>query len=146
MKKFDFELIMCICNKGFSDTVMDAAKAVGVTGGTVISARGTANSQMEKTFGITIHPEKEIVMTIVSENIKDKVLKAVYESVGYNTACKGIAFAIPVDNVVGINSNFVEKMAKKVVQKAEEAEKAKEEAEKKPAEEKVEENKEEKAE
>jgi len=122
MKNYNFELIMCICNKGFSDTVMDAAKAAGVTGGTIINARGTANIQAEKTFGISIHPEKEIVMTIVSASIKDKVLKAIYESVGLNSACKGIAFAVPVDNVVGINSNFIDKMEKKVSGKAVEPE------------------------
>ena len=60
--KFEHEVIFCIVNAGFSDAVMDAAKEFGARGGTVIHARGTANSEAEKMFGITIQPEKEIVM------------------------------------------------------------------------------------
>ena len=43
MKKIEHELIVCIVNEGMSETVMDVAKEVGATGGTVIRARGTAN-------------------------------------------------------------------------------------------------------
>ena len=54
MKNFEHELVMCIVNEGFSEAVMDAARAVGATGGTVISAHGTANKAAEKFFSINI--------------------------------------------------------------------------------------------
>ena len=41
---YEHEVIFCIVNAGFSDAVMDAAKEFGARGGTVIRARGTANS------------------------------------------------------------------------------------------------------
>lgn len=102
MKKFEHELILCVVNAGFSDAVMDAAKEVGATGGTVINAHGTANKEAEKYFRITIQPEKEIVMILVPSSIKEDVLHALYKNVGLNTPGQGIAFAMPVDNVVGI--------------------------------------------
>lgn len=121
MKKFDFELVMCIVNKGFSDSVMDAAKIVGATGGTVLNARGTANNEAEKLFAITIQPEKEIVLILVPSKIKDDVLHALYKAVGLNTPGQGIAFAVPVDNVVGLNSKpALKEAANKLVKKAEE--------------------------
>ena len=61
------EVIFCIVNAGCSDAVMDIARDVGAKGGTVINARGTANPEAEKLFGITIQPEKEIVMIVVEE-------------------------------------------------------------------------------
>lgn len=103
MKKFEHELILCVVNAGFSDAVMDAAKEVGARGGTVINAHGTANKEAEKYFRITVQPEKEIVMILVSSSIKDDVLRALYKNVGLNTPGQGIAFAMPVDNVVGIS-------------------------------------------
>ena len=100
---FDHEVIFCVVNAGFSDSVMDAAKEFGARGGTVIRARGTANAEAEKLFGIAIQPEKEIVMILVDTKIKNDILHALYRAVGLNTPGQGIAFSMPVDDVVGIS-------------------------------------------
>ena len=105
MNTFDYQVIFCIVNAGFTDTVMDAARAVGAKGGTVIHARGTANSEAEKMFGIIVQPEKEIVLIIVKSSIKDAVLHALYKAVGLSTAGQGIAFSLPVDSVVGLSES-----------------------------------------
>ena len=103
--KFEHEVIFCVVNAGFSEAVMDAAKEFGARGGTVIRARGTANSESEKLFGITIQPEKEIVMILVPSDIKDDILHALYREVGLKTPGQGIAFSMPVDNVVGLSGH-----------------------------------------
>ena len=46
-----------------------------------------------------------MVLILVSQEIKDKVLHAVYQSAGLKTDGQGIAFSMPVDNVVGISSS-----------------------------------------
>ncbi len=97
------EVIFCIVNAGFSDVVMDAAKEVGARGGTVIHARGTANKEAEEFFHITIQPDKDIVMILVPTEIKDDVLHALYRNAGLKTDGQGIAFSMPVNNVVGIS-------------------------------------------
>lgn len=104
MANSKFEMILCIVNTGFSETVMDAAKEVGARGGTVIHARGTANKEAEQFFHITIQPDKEIVLILVPEQIKDDVLHAIYRSAGLKTEGQGIAFSLPVDEVVGIRT------------------------------------------
>jgi len=101
--KYKHEAIFCIVNSGYSEMVMDAAKKLGARGGTVINARGTAPKDAESFFGITIQPEKEIVMILVPSSIKDDVLHALYQDAGLNTAGQGIAFALPVDSVVGLS-------------------------------------------
>lgn len=100
-----YQVIVCIVNNGFADEAMDAARAVGVRGGTVMSARGTANPEAEKAFHIQIQPEKEMIMILVCEDIKEDVLRALYRSVGMYTPAHGIAFAMPVDGVVGIGES-----------------------------------------
>lgn len=101
-----FELIMCIINAGFSDAVMDAARSCGARGGTVIHARGTARQEVETRFNISIHPEKEVVLILASNKIKDDILHAIYQEVGLNSPGQGIAFSMPVDEVVGISNIF----------------------------------------
>ena len=100
--KYTHEVIFCIVNSGYSDEVMDAAKKFGARGGTVINARGTADKQAEKFFGVTVQPEKEIVMILVPKECKNDILRALYKEVGLDTPGQGIAFSAPVDSVVGI--------------------------------------------
>ena len=100
----NFEVVLCILNSGFSDVAMDAARAVGARGGTIMHGRGTASKEAEKLFSITIQPEKEIVMILVALPIKDAVLKALYDAVGVNTPAQGIAFTLPVESVIGLGS------------------------------------------
>lgn len=99
---FSHEMICCIVNAGFSESVMEAAKSVGATGGTVLHARGTANQEAEKFFNISVQPEKEIVMIVVPAAVKADVLHALYKAVGLQTPGQGIAFSLPVDSVVGL--------------------------------------------
>ncbi len=101
--EFTHEVILCIVNAGFSDAVMDAARNCGARGGTVIKAKGTANPEAETLFNITVQPEKELVMILVEAELKEKILHAIYKEVGLNTPGSGIAFSLPVDEVVGIS-------------------------------------------
>ena len=103
------EVIFCIVDAGFSDSVMSAARECGARGGTVLNARGTAREDAEKLFNISIQPEKEIVMILVSKDIKDDILHAIYKNVGLNTPAQGIAFSIPVEDVVGLTTPVTNK-------------------------------------
>lgn len=107
--QFTHEAIFCIVNAGYSDAVMESAKKLGATGGTVINARGTASKEAETFFHITIEPEKEVVMILVPAAIKDDVLSALYKDVGLNTPGQGIAFSLPVDSVVGMEEGIKKK-------------------------------------
>ena len=113
MKSYKHEMIMCIVNAGFSETVMDAAREFGARGGTVIRGRGTANIEAEKLYGIAIQPEKEIVLILVDSAIKNDILHAVYKAVGLNTPGQGIAFAVPVEDVVGLSAESFEEFKEK---------------------------------
>ena len=52
-------------------------------------------------FGITVQPEKEIVMIIVPIELRNDILHTVYQKVGLKTPGQGIAFSLPVEEVVG---------------------------------------------
>ena len=113
MKSYKHEVIMCIVNSGFSEAVMDAARELGARGGTVIRGRGTANLEAEKLYGIAIQPEKEIVMILVEASLKNDILHALYKAVGLNTPGQGIAFAMPVEDTVGLNAAPIEEFQNK---------------------------------
>ncbi len=107
--KFSHEMVLCIVNDGFSESVMTVAKKVGARGGTVINAKGTANTEAEKFFNITVQPEKEIVMIVVPSSIKNELLTALYKEVGLDSPGQGIAFSLPIDKAVGLATPTQEK-------------------------------------
>lgn len=93
------EMILCIVNQGFEEKVIEAANTIGITGGTFLGAHGLSKLEAEKFFGISIHPEKQIVLMIVPADKKADILKVLYEKVGMGDEAQGIAFSIPVDDM-----------------------------------------------
>lgn len=102
ISKNEYEMVMCIVNAGYADVVMDAARECGARGGTIVHGRGTANKEAEEYFHITIQPDKDLVILVVSNEIKDRILHAVYRSAGLQTPGQGIAFSVPVNSAVGL--------------------------------------------
>ena len=108
--KEGFKCILAIVNAGFSDVAMEAAKACGATGGTILHGRGTISKEAEKFFAISIQPEKEIVMILAKNELIDGILKGLYNAIGSSTPAQGITFALPVDEVVGLDNNIKKKI------------------------------------
>ncbi len=96
------DLIIAIVDRGFSDTVMDAARPAGAKGGTVVHARGAGVKEAEKFFGITIQPEREMVFILVNHALKRPIMDAVCKEAGLLTDGHGLVFCLPVDDVAGV--------------------------------------------
>ena len=100
-----YKCIFTVVNSGFAEEAMEAAKACGARGGTILHARGTISKEAEKTFNITIQPDKEIVMILAKDEQIDGILRGLYHAVGTSTKAQGIVFAIPVDESAGLDSS-----------------------------------------
>lgn len=100
-----FLLLVTIIDKGFTDLVMNAAREKGARGGTVLNARGTSNKDIEEKFKIVISSEKEVILILADVKIADDILKAINDVAGLHTKGRGIAFALPVEDVAGLKFN-----------------------------------------
>ncbi len=94
-------LIITIVDAGNTETVMDAARSSGASGGTVVKAKGTG-AEIAKFFGAIISDEKEMVYIVCKREKRDDIMHAIMEKAGVNTSCHGITFSVPVDSVLGI--------------------------------------------
>ena len=102
MKTNNHEVIFAIVNAGFAEDVMDVAREHGARGGTILGGRGVAREEALAFFGIPLHPEKEILMMVVEKDIKNNILNAIYKEMGMGKPAQGIAFTLPVSDVVGL--------------------------------------------
>jgi len=107
----NISLIVSIVQKGWGSTVLQASVKAGARGGTVFSGRGAGIHEHEKIFGMSIEPEKEVVLTLVYADQVDTVLPKIVESAELNETGRGIAFVLPVDRVVGV-AHFMKLAAK----------------------------------
>lgn len=98
----DASLIVSVVRKGWGSTVLDASVKAGARGGTVLFGRGAGIHEQEKIFGMSIEPEKEIVLTVVYADKVDTVLNEIVRAAELNDTGRGIAFVIAVEKVVGV--------------------------------------------
>lgn len=102
-KTIPFELIVTIVNRGYSDYVVEAARNAGASGGTIVYGRGTGVHEKETILGVSIQPEKEMILTLVKATNKKKIMQAIVDGANLNKEGKGICFSLPVEDVAGIN-------------------------------------------
>lgn len=105
METENHELIMAVVNRGYTDDVMEAARGAGANGGTVLHARGCGLSGAEKFFGVTIQPEKEVIMIVAHDNNTCDIMDAIAEKCGPETDAGAISFAMPVSHVRGVSDD-----------------------------------------
>jgi nitrogen regulatory protein PII len=103
MEARQYDLIIAITDKGHSDHAMDAARTAGARGGTIIHSRGAGVEEAEKFFGLTIQPEKEILMIIVRHENRRAIMEAICHTPGFSKDAHGVVFSLPVDEVVGLS-------------------------------------------
>ncbi|MFA6617632.1 MAG: P-II family nitrogen regulator [Candidatus Neomarinimicrobiota bacterium] len=113
MDKREYSLLMAIVKKAYSDEVMAAAREVGAKGGTILKARGTGEHEITKFLGITIEPEKDIILILTKREKRSNIMKTIYEKAGLHTEGNGLILALPVDEALGsfnLNHEMVEEI------------------------------------
>lgn len=74
-----YKLINVIVNSGYADDVMAAARKAGARGGTILNAKGTGTEEDVKFFGITLVPEKEMLLIVSEQDKVQAIMDAVSE-------------------------------------------------------------------
>lgn len=106
----DYHLVITIIKEGYFDLVMNASKKVGARSGTLISGREISNKQFAEFLGFSIEPERDIVLLLVKEDIREKLMNEITLEAGLKTNGRGICLSIPVDNVLGLEEEKEEKI------------------------------------
>lgn len=97
-----YELIITIVNRGGFEAVKEASKAAGARGGTLFHGLGLGGEEAAKFLGISIQPEKDIVLIVVEREDRENVMQYILDKAGILTDYRGICFSLPVDSALGL--------------------------------------------
>ena len=96
-------LILISVNQGYTDAVMDTARRVGATGGTIIRARWAGAQPLEQFYGITLQLEKEVIAILAGERERRSIMEAVNLHHGLKTDAQAVICSMAVEEALKLN-------------------------------------------
>jgi nitrogen regulatory protein PII len=97
-----YNAIYTIVQKGMAEDVVDAARAAGARGGTIINARGSGANDTMTVFAMPIEPEREIVLILADKDATEAIAAAIRGRIDFEQHGAGILFVLGVSEVYGL--------------------------------------------
>ena len=92
-----YKLIITIVNFGFGEDVIAAARQAGATGGTILNASGTGTEEDVKFLGITLVPEKDMLLIVAEQDKVQPIFEALSAIPALAEPGSGIFFSLNVE-------------------------------------------------
>lgn len=100
------KLLMAFVKPNITDDVVNAMKEAGATGATIIPGRGTGIKEAKTFFGLSIEDQTNILVFLVEEHVVESLLKVIEKAGKFDQPGTGIAFVLPVEHIVGLESQM----------------------------------------
>ena len=98
MNNSDLVMIQVICEAGYAEDAMAAARKAGAKGGSIINAHGTAKEDDKKFFGYPIVAEKEMLIIVEDKSKAEAIEDAIRSLECLRQKGKAIMFTMPVSS------------------------------------------------
>ncbi len=105
-----FKAIIALVDDRKTDSIMEAARATGATGATVINnARGEGLTRSKTFFGLTLETQRDMLLFLVEEHLARTILEEIGRVGEFDEQPgTGIAFMIDVEDAVGVRHQIEE--------------------------------------
>ena len=95
------KLLFTVVDRPKAEFYLDVLSQFEVNCQIVTGGKGTATSELVHMLGLNIH--KAVILSVVREDMVDPVMKCLEEKFATIRNGKGIAFAVPLSSVIGVN-------------------------------------------
>lgn len=103
MTEKKYVLITALVNPGYSEEVMNAARAAGARGGTVLHSRQVSSEKAQSTLGLGVQEEKEMILIVSDSEQKLPIMQAIGDKCGLHSEAQGLVLASPIDCAIGLS-------------------------------------------
>lgn len=98
-----YALITAFVNQGYSEEVMNAARAAGARGGTVLHTRQANSEKAQTVLGLDVQEEREMILIVTENEHKLQIMQAIGNQYGLHSEAKGLVLSSPIDNAIGLS-------------------------------------------
>lgn len=102
-----YKVIVAALKPDVTDRVVDAAKACGISGATIVPGHGTGVREAKTFLGLTLETQTDVVIFLTEEELVEPVLTAIHTAGKLDQHGTGVAFVLPVERVAGIKEEIV---------------------------------------
>ena len=95
------KLLFTIVDRPKAEFYLDVLSQYEVNCQIVSAGRGTATSEMVDLLGL--NPHKAVLVSVIREDLVDTIMKVLEEKFRTIRNGKGVAFAVPMSSVIGVN-------------------------------------------
>lgn len=95
------KLIFTVVDRSKAEFYMDVLSQFEVNCQMATGGKGTAQSELVDLLGLNIH--KTVILSIAREDRVDEIMKCLEEKFATIRNGNGIAFAVPLSSVIGVN-------------------------------------------
>ncbi len=95
------KLLFTVVDRPKSEFYLDVISQFEVNCQLVVGGMGTATSDLVDLLGLNIH--KAVILSIVREDLAEGIMNCLEEKFSAIKNGKGIAFAVPLSSVIGVN-------------------------------------------
>ena len=95
------KLLFTVVDRNKGEFYLDVLSQFSVNCQLVLPGLGTASSELVELLGLNLH--KAVVLSVVREDLVDTILNTLEEKFTTIKNGKGIAFAVPLSSVIGVN-------------------------------------------
>ncbi len=96
------KLMVTIVKKGTARKTVEVSKKAGAEGGTIVLGMGGRFNEKGSFLGISVLPEKEIILTIIDENNWEEVWPQISDLCNITSKQRGFAFTLNLTGVSGV--------------------------------------------
>jgi nitrogen regulatory protein PII len=102
-----YKVIIAALKPDVTDDVIDAAKACGISGATIVPGRGTGMQEAKTFLGLTLETQTDVVIFLTEEELVRPTMEAIHRAGRLDEHGTGVVFVLPVEAVDGIKSEIV---------------------------------------
>ena len=95
------KLLFTVVDRQKGEFYLDVISQFGVNCQMVMSGLGTAKSELVELLGL--EPHKAVILSVVREDVVETVMNTLEDKFATIRNGKGIAFAVPLSGVIGVN-------------------------------------------
>ena len=95
------KLLFTIVDRPKAEFYLDVLSQYEVNCQIVANGMGTATSEMVDLLGL--NPHKAVLVSVIREDLADTIMKVLEEKFQTIRNGKGVAFAVPMSSVIGVN-------------------------------------------